>query len=118
MGRVLLVIEDDPMIQRLAHMMRPTKGDIELDLHTSGVDLPLPAQCPWDGALVDWMLPGENGIDVAIRLREKYPEMPIAIWSAAPWPAKEEAQSSGFMFLAKPDGFREIFKIFGWGDDA
>lgn len=113
--RVMLIVEDDPLLRRLLAMSTPKDLQIELDIHASGATLDLSAdECPWQGALIDWMLPDENGLEIAHRLRARYPNLPIAIWSAAAYLAGEEARQAGYMFVAKPDSITEVLKAFGW----
>jgi CheY-like chemotaxis protein len=56
-----------------------------------------------DLAILDFNMPGENGLDLAEKLRVKYPEMPIALATAN---VQDEliarARAASATFIAKP----------------
>ncbi len=65
--------------------------------------LAMAAADPPDVALVDLNMPGMNGLELAEQLRERYPEMTIALVTAN---IQEKVRSrvvgKGFVFLEKP----------------
>lgn len=57
-----------------------------------------------NAALLDYMLPDGNGVELGVEILKQHPDCQIIIMSGAPLPAEEEAicQASGFPVLRKP----------------
>ena len=65
----VLIIEDDPDIARLLQMhVAPLAGLVRVEHHgTRGLMLALARS--WDLLLIDWLLPGTDGVEICRRLR-------------------------------------------------
>lgn len=78
----VLVVEDDPDMQwRLARMLT-VHGARVVGTSSGEAALALIEQWPADLVLVDQGLPGISGIEVARRIRQKHPEIPVVLMSA------------------------------------
>lgn len=57
-----------------------------------------------NAALLDYMLPDGNGVELGVELLKRFPECQVIIMSGAPLPPEEQAisQASGFPVLRKP----------------
>jgi CheY-like chemotaxis protein len=63
-------------------------------------------------ALVDWKLPDTDGLELAVQLRDRFPELYIVMATMYDERTRmEEAFSKGCnVFLVKPYGFMELFQ--------
>ena len=79
--RKILVVEDDPQVRKLIRGMLSgcTESIIDaedgwrgwkaIETHSNNLDL----------AIIDVMLPGINGVELAERIRERYPDIPVLL---------------------------------------
>lgn len=105
MSRTVLVVDDSKLarmaVGKLLSALRPDWVRVE----ASNADEALAAAKPdsIDIIMLDFNMPGRNGLELASDLRKLYPDMPIALVSAN---LQEEvvsrAQSIGATFLPKP----------------
>lgn len=80
----VLVAEDD---ERLATLLEQTLAEAGWEVETvhdgrSAYGRALPGGVPFDVLLLDWMLPGQDGVTVARRLREQTVRTPILMLTA------------------------------------
>ncbi|HYD53801.1 MAG TPA: ATP-binding protein [Gemmatimonadaceae bacterium] len=96
-GRVL-VVDDDPVIARLVARILESAG-FDAESTTTPRDVPrrlTAADTPFDLVITDLTMPGMTGIDLASRLHDDHPSLPIILLS-------------GYSELAGPlDMFREV----------
>ena len=110
-ARVLVV--DDSKLARIVvgkaiSALRPDWERVEASNAEQALELL--ANCPVDVALLDYNMPGKNGLELAAELRALHPTMPIALITAN---VQDEimaaATSLNAVFVSKPiteDGLR------------
>ncbi len=107
--RLLVVDDDEDVCKSVMEMMRHT--GVNVSYVTSGqaaLDAIVKAQSsdkPFSLILLDWKMPGMDGLECARRIRESLPSnLPILVLTAYDWAnIKEEALSAGIDgFIAKP----------------
>jgi DNA-binding response OmpR family regulator len=103
MQRTVAVIEDDPAIRDLLNEVLQADGFDVLTEHDGNVDR-IRRSCESAGVfLIDLMLPGRTGIDVAVGLHEAFPDRPLLAMSASRVMLDAAAASGMFHALfAKP----------------
>ncbi len=73
---LVLVVEDDPVIQvLLGQVLQPYAIDVEC-ASTPEDALEMIKTHQYDGAIIDLVLPGMNGIELMKSIRELQPELP------------------------------------------
>lgn len=84
MSATVLVVEDEPAIQELISYNLQQAGHLALRADNAEQALSLVKEALPDVVLVDWMLPGASGIDLARRLRseERTRGIPIIMLTA------------------------------------
>lgn len=102
----VLVIDDNPMIQRAMSARLEAEG-VSLRAASNGLEgLAAVEQAVPDAVLLDIRMPGMDGLEVCLRLREKYDakRLPIIFISAETSPyIKDQARlADGNCFLNKP----------------
>jgi CheY-like chemotaxis protein len=105
-GRQILVVEDEaPIADTLAIIFQMQKYEVRV-AYTAERAIELIAEWRPDLAILDVMLPGMNGIDLAIVMRANYPKCHVLLFSghANTSMLLEEANKKGQQFevLAKP----------------
>lgn len=105
----ILIVEDDPEIRNLATNLFTKEGfDVEVASNAIEMDAVLARHAP-DLAILDLMLPGEDGLSICRRLRSQW-HFPIMILSAK---SEEIDRVIGLEmgaddYLVKPFGTREL----------
>ena len=79
MARVL-VVDDDPAILEILKVYLEKDGH-EVVLASNGLDAELDLGSV-DVAVLDWMLPGQSGVDLTRRARASYPNLPLLLLTA------------------------------------
>jgi CheY-like chemotaxis protein len=96
---LLLVVDDDPSILRAVSRLLESEG------HTvraaTGGELALRLAEEPALAVIDVMMPGMNGIELAHRLRERQPQLPIIFLTGAP-ALVDMKQFDNAVLVAKP----------------
>jgi DNA-binding response OmpR family regulator len=82
----VLIIEADPNVQWKLARMLAVQGNRVVGTTSGDGALALIAQWPVDIVLVDEDLPGMDGFEVARRIREIHPEIPVVLMTAAESP--------------------------------
>ncbi|WP_295720488.1 phosphate regulon transcriptional regulator PhoB [uncultured Halovibrio sp.] len=112
MQATILLVEDEPEIQEMVSRVLAREGfDVQLAGDSSEAHQRLAEQVP-DLMLVDWMLPGTSGIDLARRLKrdEGTAEIPIIMLTAR---TEEDNRVQGLEvgaddYITKPFSPREM----------
>ncbi|MFZ0311827.1 MAG: response regulator [Candidatus Korobacteraceae bacterium] len=106
MSRRVLVVDDEQCIaDSLAAILRGSDYDALALYDAETAWAACSSQAP-DLVITDVIMPGMSGIDLAIRIKERYPQCKVLLFSgmAATADLLEEARSQGhdFEILAKP----------------
>lgn len=106
----ILYVEDEALLGKIVKESLESRG-LRIDWYQEGAPaLRAAAQEPYDLAVLDVMLPGEDGFTVGKQLREAYPGLPI-IYLTAKSQAKDVLagfQSGGNDYLRKPFSMEEL----------
>ncbi len=107
--RILAVDDDGDVCEGIQALMEDTEACVDVRLSgeeaVRAVETTLEAQAPYDLVLLDWRMPGLNGIETARRIREVMGErILILLLTAYDWDEIDaEALAAGIDgFLAKP----------------
>jgi CheY-like chemotaxis protein len=101
-----ILIVDDSKLARMAvvkalRTLRP--GWTRLEAASADEALAVARQSAPDIALLDFNMPGRNGLDLAAELRDTRPDMPVGVVSANHQQGVlERTRSAGATFLSKP----------------
>lgn len=104
----ILIVDDDPAIQEILAAYLLTEGHTVIKAMSGDAALPLMARA--DLVILDWMLPGLSGLDVAAEARSDGLELPILMLSAR---SEEEDKLRGLDtgiddYVVKPFSPREV----------
>ena len=104
----ILIVDDDPAIQEILSAYLLTEGHTVTTASSGDAALPLMARA--DLAILDWMLPGLSGLEVAAEARAQGLELPILMLSAR---SEEEDKLRGLDigiddYVVKPFSPREV----------
>jgi CheY-like chemotaxis protein len=113
----ILLVEDDELVSMGA-------ADMLVDLGHDVVEAPsaaralklLETECPFDVVVTDYAMPGMNGYDLAVKIREAHPMLPVVLatgYAELPIPT-----AIGFRRLAKPYGQADLVAILEAATDA
>jgi DNA-binding response OmpR family regulator len=104
----VLLVEDEPLIRKI---MAESLEDAGFDVLQAGtgdeaISLILDPPATITVLVTDFHMPGEaDGADVASRIREKWPDLPVVIASGRPDVLQQSWQVNfGYRFLKKPYG--------------
>jgi len=105
----VLVVDDEPQIVRALKVVLREAGYEAVPAETAAEALDLAAVRPPEAAIVDLVLPDEDGIEVTRKLRQ-WSEMPILVLSAV---GEEEQkvralEAGADDYITKPFGTREL----------
>lgn len=114
---ITLLLVDDSRVARLS-LMRQIKGlTAEFDiLQAASAD---EAQAVMEGrqadvALIDFNMPGRDGLTLAAEFRESHPNMRMALVTAnIQQPLVERATALGMAFMGKPTNADELARFLG-----
>lgn len=105
MSLSVLIVDDSKLarmaVARALSTLRPQWT--RTDATNADEALALAHQSQFDIALVDFNMPGRDGLELASELREIFPEMPVAVITAnIQAEIVNRAQAVGAQFLPKP----------------
>ena len=78
----LLVVEDDPKLARFLGRVLTEEGYVVDACNDGGHAIERALSGAYDCLVLDWMLPGRDGIDVSRELRERRSDIPILMLTA------------------------------------
>jgi DNA-binding response OmpR family regulator len=79
--KTVLIIDDEWSIREVATLMLERAGYSALSAATAEDGLAMMAANRVSAALVDVVLPGKNGLELALELNQKWPGVPIILMS-------------------------------------
>lgn len=112
----IIIVDDDAQVLRSLRFLLETEGYHVLTFNSAAEILEHP-DLPDDACLlVDYRMPGMNGIDLLTNLREKHPLVPALVITGYPDDSIEDrAAKLGISVIRKPhlddgllDGIREV----------
>ena len=100
---VIVVIDDDPAVRSSLEFSLQTEG-FEVQAYPSAAELLEQASLPACGCVViDYFLPGMNGLELALALRERHVELPVILITTHPTRAlRQSAAAQGIEIVEKP----------------
>jgi two-component system response regulator GlrR len=111
-GARILVVDDDPDIVRMLSRSLARYG-LQIDATSSAEDaLARAAETVYDAALLDLVMPGRDGADLAAELRKHIPGLPIGLLTGySHSPLIPSAEKSGVAVFKKPVIIQELVEF-------
>ena len=106
---VVLCIDDEMIGLRVRSILLERAGYTVLGALDGGEGIELFSQHPVDAVVLDYAMPGMNGAEVATRLREMRPEVPILLLSAY-LGLPDEVTSLVDVYMTKGEGAPMLLK--------
>ena len=114
-NKAVLIVDDERSIADTLAVILRTKGYETAVAYEGDSALALSSRVHPDLLLTDVVMPGMNGIELAIAMSEKYPECKVLLFSgqAATAELLDRARNSGcnFPLLSKPIHPEDLLKI-------
>jgi CheY-like chemotaxis protein len=111
----ILVVDDDATVRDSIRLVFRSVGIEAVTAENGERALEAFGQAVFDGAIVDLMMPGMNGLETIRALRARAPDLPIIIVSGSLMRGDEAAQMlrmavelEGVTSLSKPFGLNEL----------
>ncbi|MBW2467920.1 MAG: response regulator, partial [Deltaproteobacteria bacterium] len=106
----ILVVDDDPSILKVIRMRLEAEGYRVTTAIEAKKAIALAAEKPFDAALLDLKLKGENGIRLMQDLHQIHPEMPVIILTAYGTikSAVDAIKKGAYSYLTKPFNHEEL----------
>ena len=79
MKKRILVVDDDPVCRSLLRVLLEEDGHIGETAEDGPAVLTKLGQADYDAVLLDYIMPGPNGLTILQRIRQRYPSMPIVM---------------------------------------
>lgn len=100
---VVLVVDDDPAVCSSLEFMLVTEG-FGVATYASGPELLKLASMPTRGCIIiDYYLPGMNGLELALELRQRRVSLPIILITTHPTRSlRQSAAAEGIEIVEKP----------------
>ena len=100
---IVVVVDDDPAVCSSLEFSLGVEG-FEVQTYANGAELLKEEQMPTHGCvIIDYFLPGMNGLELAIALRERKISLPIILITTHPNRAlRQSAAAEGIEIIEKP----------------
>lgn len=108
-SRRILVVEDDALIRMAICEMLESRGHVAFEAGDGNEALRLHAVEPIDVLLTDVGLPGMNGVELAQRLREAQPGLPV-LFATGDHTANGVTCDARTQIIGKPYGVADLMK--------
>ncbi|MGE7139429.1 response regulator [Luteibacter sp. NPDC031894] len=105
----VLVVEDDALIRMSIAEMLESRGHVALEAGDGNEALRIHASQPVDVLLADVGLPGMNGVEVAAKLRETQPNLPV-LYATGDHTANGVRRDERTAILVKPYGVADLME--------
>jgi DNA-binding NtrC family response regulator len=110
--RVLVVDDNRPLLDFARTLLSQAGWEVSV-AETARTSLSAAAASPPAVALVDYLLPDDSGLDVAVELKRRHPDLRVIIMSGIGLPAEDDAvcRGAGFLVLLKPFRANELLGV-------
>lgn len=99
----VLVIDDDADVRAVTAAMLTRMGHVVIEAESGPVGIDMLARDPRvTAAVIDYAMPGMDGVEAARRLRERRPDLPVLFITGFSERAERETNATGDMLLNKP----------------
>ena len=111
----VLVVDDDPAIRDALRAVLEHAGHAVTDAESGDRALELLAQRPMDAVLLDLAMPGIDGLDALVRIRELFPDLGVIVVSGEATIANaiKAGQRGAFDFIEKPPDRERLLDVLG-----
>jgi DNA-binding response OmpR family regulator len=113
MARLLIIEDDEPLRAVLARALAQA-GHVVLQAEEGREGCALLATCPCDLVITDLIMPGQEGIETIMQLRQRHPGLPVIAMSGGSHYANSylaiAAQLGVRSTLSKPFTTAELFR--------
>ena len=96
----ILLVDDEEEIRRLLTRRLTRRGYAVTTVSDGSQALAMLEQGPFNLAILDYMMPGMNGLELAAQCRLRYPSLKILILTGSP--VITEIETQGYLCLRKP----------------
>ena len=105
----ILIVDDDPDVTAMLHRSLARCG-FQSDVTSSADEaLEKAAATVYDGAILDLVMPGRDGADLAALLRQKTPGLPVALLTGYTHsPLLTTIERSGLAVFRKPVAIQDL----------
>jgi CheY-like chemotaxis protein len=111
-GLRVLVVEDDALIRMSISEMLESRGHIAYEAGDGNEALRVHASQPIDVLLADVGLPGMSGVEVAAKLRETQPNLPV-LYATGDHTANGVQRDERTAIIVKPYGVADLMEAIG-----
>lgn len=110
--RILVVDDNRPLLDLMRDVLSRAGWEVAT-LETAAATRAAAEADPPRVAVVDYLLPDDSGLDLAMDLKRRYPECRIIVMSGVGLPADDEAacREAGFLTLPKPFQVPELLAV-------
>jgi len=114
--KTVLTIDDEATIREMTALMLERAGYNALGAASADEGLSMMAASKVDLVLVDVVLPGKNGLELALDINQKWPAVPIVLMSGRVSTAADSIKNFTGHFgikgsIAKPFTFEQLSKL-------
>ena len=86
---ILLVVDDEPDVRFLVQIIASQQGHEVIEAADGVEALEILESRPVDAVVTDFNMPRMNGVVLRDRIRARWPELPVLLWSASRPPVHE-----------------------------
>jgi CheY-like chemotaxis protein len=110
--RILVVDDNRPLLDFVRNLLSRAGWDVHA-ADTAGEALTVAEAGAPTVAVIDYLLPDNSGLDLAVELKRRYPDVQIVVMSGLGLPAEDEklCERSGFVMLPKPFRSAELVAV-------
>jgi DNA-binding NtrC family response regulator len=105
----ILIVDDDPDVTAMLQRSLVRRG-FRIDTTSSTDEALLKAdETAYDGAILDLVMPGRDGADLAALIRQKIPGLPVALLTGYTHsPLLTDAERTGIAVFIKPVAVQDL----------
>jgi ATP-dependent Clp protease ATP-binding subunit ClpB len=117
--RILVVDDNRPLLESLQDLLSRAGWEVTGAATARGALAAADAAAP-AVALLDYLLPDDSGLDLAVELKRRHPHIHIVVMSGLGLPAEDEAicRRAGFLMLPKPFRPNDLLAVIQRADAA